>query len=254
MGIYNNNNRGHYPYSFEVEPWYNGKPLSRDNQVYLAPMFTDPTTADNFSFSTDAHYSTAGTYVDLNMVYPGITNWYTTLSGHGGPANELNHPGSTGSWESGGLPLFKRQDGSNMQVHASIWMVLYVGDAPHPGYGTAETYFAMVRTSPGAHNGGAFYIGDSNGTYPDSPREYVGGSRKIRVSGQNYGNGSYTDWVCIANQQPVSGGIADISCNTVRIINIGRNSGSWGNLRIAGFKVIYHVLPGPGLIYGNLDI
>lgn len=254
MAIYNSNDRGHYPYSFEVEPWYNGKPLSRDNSVYLAPMYSNVATADAFAFSTDAQYSTAGTYVDLSMVYPGITSWYTTLSGHGGPSNELNHPGSTGNWQMGSTPFFKRQDGSTMSVKASIWMVLWIGDQPHPGYGTAETYFAMVRTSPGANNGSSFYIGDGTSNYPSQPREYVQGSRKIRVSGQNYGNGNYTDWVCIANQQAVTGGIADISCNTVRIINIGRNTGSNGNLRIAGFKVVYHVLPGPGTSYGNFDV
>ena len=255
MGIYNSSGgRGHYPYSFQVEPLYNGSPLSKDNIAYMAPRFSSVSTADSFSYSTDADYSPAGCYVDMSLAWPGITDWYTTLSGHGGPSNELNHPGSTGSWVSGARPFYTRQDGTSMGTRVSIWMCLYVGDNPHPGYGTAETYFTMVTNANGDYGGGAFYAYPGNVPTPSSPREWFSGSRKIRVSGQNYGNGAYRDWVCIANQANLSGYITNINATTLRVINLGRQTtNATANLRIAGMRVIYHVLPGPGTNYGSLD-
>lgn len=261
MGIYNSNSKGHYPYSFWVEPYYNGAPITSQNQVVINPRFTNVTTADNFSFSVDGDYSpTSGTaggpaYVDLTFPFAHMTAWYNTLSGHGGPSNQLNHPGSTGSWYGAARPFNIRQDGSDMTAKFSLWMMLHVGQNPHPGSGTAETYFAMLCNSNGNYSGGQFYNYDASQGYPSSPREYFDGSRKIRISGDNYGNGLYRGWACIANQQPVTQAISNINATTLRIINIGRQTTqATAELRIVGVRIIYHVLPGPAATYGNLDV
>lgn len=254
MGIYNSNNKGHYPYSFQVEPYFNGAPINLSNQVVLSPRFTNITTADNFAYSTDSDYAPAGCYADLSLQWPGMADWYTTLTGYGGPSNELNHPGSTGSFVTGARPFYIRQDGTSMGSRFSLWMCLFVGDNPHPGYGTAETYFSMLTNANGDYGGGAFYYHPGGTPQPTSPREWFNGSRKIRVSGQNYGSGSYRDWVCIANQQPTSGYIQNINATTLRVINLGRQtSTATGNLRIAGIRLVYHVLPGPVSNYGSID-
>jgi len=255
MGIYNSNSKGHYPYSFQVEPYYNGAPITSQNQVVLNPRFSNVTTADNFSFSADADYSPAGCYADLVFPFAHMTNWYSYLSGHGGPSNQLNHPGSTGSWIDAARPFYMRQDGTNMTAKFSLWMMLHVGQNPHPGVGVAETYFAMLVNANGAYSGGLYYTADASTTYPNSPREYFDGSRKIRISGDNYGGGLYRGWACIANQQPVTAAISNINATSLRIINIGRQTTqATAELRIAGVRIIYHVLPGPAAVYGNMDV
>jgi hypothetical protein len=256
MGIYNTNGKGHYPYSFQVEPYYNGAPITSQNQVVLSPRFSNVTTADNFSYSADADYSPAGCYADLTLPFAAMSGWYNEWSGHGGPSNQLNHPGSTGSWSDAARPFFQRWDGSNMTARFSLWMMFHVGHNPHPGSGVAETYFSMLCNSNGSWGGGAFYnfSGPSTGAY-DNPREYFDGSRKIRISGDNYGNGNYRGWACVANQQTASGYMNGINATTLRIINIGRQTSSaTADLRIAGVRVIYHVMPGAGTTYGNLDV
>jgi hypothetical protein len=255
MGIYNTNNKGHYPYSFQVEPYYNGAPITSQNQVVMAPRFSNVSTADNFSYSVDADYSPAGSYADLTLSFAQMTAWYATLSGHGGPSNELGHPGSTGSWDNAARPFYYRQDGTNYTPKFSLWMMLHVGQNPHPGTGVAETYFSMMTNANGDYGGGAFYAYPSNVATPTSPREWFSGSRKIRVSGDNYGNGAYRGWTCIANQQPVSGYISNINPTTLRVINLGRQTtAATAELRIAGMRIIYHVLPGPATNYGNMDV
>jgi hypothetical protein len=254
MGIYNTNNKGHYPYSFQVEPYYNGAPITSQNQVVLNPRFSNVTTADNFSYSTDADYSPAGCYADLTLSFAGMTAWYATLSGHGGPSNELNHPGSTGNWVGATRPFYLRPDGTTMGNRFSLWMMLHVGQSPHPGTGVAETYFSMMTNANGDYGGGAYYYYPGNVPTPTSPREWFGGSRKIRVSGDNYGNGAYRGWTCIASQQPASGYIENINATSLRIINLGRQTTqNTAELRIAGIRVIYHVLPGYNTDYGNLN-
>ena len=257
MAIINSYGKGSYPYTFQVEPYWNGAPISYSNQVALSPRFTNMATADAFSYSVDADYAPAGCYADLTLVWPGITDWYTTLSGYGGPNNELNHPGSLSSRVNGARSFYMRPDGTNMGSSGrfSIWMCLFIGDNPHPGVGTAETYFSLLTNANGDYSGGAFYAHPGGTPTPTSPREYFSGSRKIRVSGQNYGNGGYRDWVCIANQQPANGYIANINATTLRVINIGRQTTTaTANLRIAGFRIIYHVLPGADGYFGNLDM
>lgn len=255
MGIYNTNGKGHYPYSFQVEPYYNGAPITSQNQVVLSPRFSNVSTADNFSYSADADYSPAGCYADLSFPFAHMTNWYSTWSGHGGPDNQLNHPGSTGSWASAGGPFNERWDSSNMTARFSLWMMFHVGQNPHPGNGTAETYFSMLVNSNGNYSGGQFYNYDASQGYPNNPREYFAGSRKIRISGDNYGSGLYRGWACVANQQTASAAMNNINATTLRIINIGRQTTSaTADLRIAGVRIIYHVMPGAGSQYGNLDV
>jgi hypothetical protein len=260
MGIYNNNSRGHYPYSFQVEPYYNGAPITSQNQVVINPRFQNVTTADNFAYSVDGDYApTAATggnaYADLTLSFAQMTAWYAALSGHGGPNNELGHPGSTGNWVNAARPFYQRQDGSSLSGKFSMWMMLHVGQSPHPGTGVAETYFSMVTNANGDYGGGAFYAYPGNVPTPSSPREWFNGSRKIRVSGDNYGNGAYRGWTCIANQQTISSYISNINPTTLRIINLGRQTtDNTAQLRIAGFRIIYHILPGPGGDYGNFDV
>lgn len=254
MAIYNSNDRGHYPYSFQVEPYRNGAIITSQNQVVLNPRFSNISTADNFSYSTDADYSPSGCFADLTLPFAGMTAWYSRLSGHGGPSNELNHPGSTGNWVEAALPFRQRQDGTNMTAKFSLWMMLHVGQSPHPGIGNAETYFSLLTNAPGDHGGGAFYAHPGAVPTPSQPREWFNGSRKIRVAGDNYGNGLYRGWTCIANQQTVSAQLSNINPTTLRVINIGRQTTqATAELRIVGIRVVYHVLPGPGAFYGNLN-
>lgn len=259
MGIYNTNSKGHYPYSFQVEPYYNGAPITSQNQVVINPRFNNVTTADNFAYSTDSDYSPTSVhggnaYADLTLSFAGMTAWYSALSGHGGPNNELNHPGSTGNWVGSARPFYLRPDGTSMGNRFSLWMMLHVGQSPHPGTGNAETYFSMVTNANGDYGGGAFYAYPGNVPTPSSPREWFGGSRKIRVSGDNYGNGAYRGWTCIASQQPASGYIENINATNLRIINLGRQTTlNTAELRIAGIRLIYHVLPGYSSDYGSLN-
>lgn len=256
MGIYNSNSKGHYPYSFQVEPYYNGAPITSQNQVVLNPRFSSVSTADNFSYSVDGDYAPGGgCYADLTLSFAGMTAWYATLSGHGGPSNDLNHPGSTGSWVNAARPFVTRQDGTDMTARFSLWMMLHVGQSPHPGTGNAETYFSMMTNANGDYGGGSYYYHPGGTPQPSSPREWFNGSRKIRVSGDNYGNGAYRGWTCIANQQAASGYMNNINATSLRVINLGRQTTqNTAELRIAGIRLVYHVLPGPITSYGSLDV
>lgn len=259
MGIYNSNSRGHYPYSFQVEPYFNGAPITSQNQVVINPRFNNMSTADNFSYSVDGDYaptsySGGNAYADLTLSFAHMTSWYSYLSGHGGPGNDMNHPGSTGSWADAAKPFYQRQDGTNMGAKFSLWMMLHVGQSPHPGVGNAETYFSMMTNANGDYGGGSYYYHPGGTPQPTSPREWFNGSRKIRVAGDNYGNGAYRGWTCIANQQPATQYISNINATNLRIINLGRQTTqNTAELRIAGIRIIYHVLPGPAANYGSLD-
>jgi hypothetical protein len=253
MGIFNSSGKGYYPYNFQVEPYYNGAPITSQNQVVLAPRFSSVATADAFSYSVDADYAPAGSYADLIFPHAQMTAWYSTLSGHGGPNNELNHPGSTGNWVQAATPFSIKGDGSSITPRFSLWMMFHVGQNPHPGTGVAETYFSMFTNANGDYGSSAFYAYPGNVATPTSPREWFSGSRKIRISGDNYGNGNYRGWTCIASQQPVSGYIANLNPTTLRVINIGRQTSSaTAELRIVGMRIIYHVLPGTS--FGSMDL
>lgn len=249
MAIYDRNGKTNELYSFTVEPYYNGGPLRRNNQVVISPRFTDPTTADNWYWSNSGDYS--ANYVDLTLEWPGMTDWYTTLSGHGGTSNQLGHPGSLSERVQGARGFRIRQDGSNV-AKFSLWMSIGVGTQPHPGYGTAETYMAFATNAPGDHQGGSFWEAPGNVAAYNTPRAWFTGAEKIRVSGQKYGFADYRDWVCIANQQTTSRKIHDINPTILRVFNIGRTGDS--ALTIYGFKVIYHIYPGPNSDFGNLEL
>jgi signal transduction histidine kinase len=123
-----------------------------------------------------------------------------------------------------------------------------------PFQGVLGMLFSMMTNANGDYGGGAFYAHPGNVATPSSPREWFSGSRKIRVAGDNYGNGAYRGWTCIANQQPTSGYIENINATTLRIINLGRRTTqATAELRIAGIRVIYHVLPGHSTNYGSFD-
>lgn len=249
MAIYDRNGKSLEPYSFFVEPYYNGSPIRLNNQVAISPRYTNSTTADNWYWSNSSDYET--NYVDLTLEWPQMTDWYTTVSGHGGTTNQLGHPGSLSERFTGARPFYRRQDQRNV-YRFSLWMAIAVGSNPHPGYGTAETYIAFATNAPGDHQGGSFWNAPGNVANYSNPRRWFNGAEKIRVSGQNYGNGSYRDWVCIANQASASEKIVDINPTTLRVFNIGRTSDS--ALRIYGMRVVYHIYPGPNSDYGNLEM
>ena len=251
MAIFDRFGKGHYPYTFTIEPEYNGKPLSQNNQIAMSPRYTNSATADSWYWSNSGDYSPAGCYVDLSIVHVGMSNWYTTLSGHGGSSNQLNHPGDINNRVQGAF-AFNNVQGQTVGHRMSIWMSIAVGSSPHPGYGTAETYFAVLTDALGDYAGGAFYNAPGGTAQYNNPRVWCPGTEKIRVSGQNYGNGTYRDWVCIANQQTVSGKAIDINPTTMRIVNIGRTADS--SLRIYGFKIIFHIMPPGDGEFGNLSL
>jgi len=251
MAIYDRHGKSLEPYSFSVEPYYNGSPLRKGNVLVLSPRFTNTTTADNWFWNSSGDYDPAGCYADLSLEYTAMSDWYTTLSGHGGTSNQLNHPGSTGNFVTGARPFYKRQDDSNV-YRFSLWMSIGVGGSPHPGFGASETYMAFACNANGDHQGGSFWNAPGNVADYTNPRRWFDGSEKIRVSGQRYGTTNYRDWVCIANQQPASYKMRDINATTLRVFNIGRNANS--DLTIYGLKVVYHIYPGPSSNYGNLEM
>jgi hypothetical protein len=252
MALYDRNGKGHYPYSFWVEPYFNGAPIRYNNQCVISPRYTNSTTADNFSYSVDGDYAPSSAYADLSIEWPGMTAWYHRLSGHGGPTNLLGHPGSLGSRSAGAPGFYNNQDGSSIGT-ISIWMSILVGSSPHPGdAANQETYFSMLCNANGDYGGGSFYSHPGGTPAPSSPREYIEGSRKIRLASDNYGNGAYRGWVCIANQARPTGYSGNINATTMRIINIGRSADS--AMRIIGFRIVYHVLPPENNTYGNQSL
>ena len=254
MAIYSkfgSRDTGHYPYTFSVMPEYNGRqPLSKDNVLYLYPVSTNKTTCDNFSFSATSEYSPDAhdgnaAYGDLEYSWTGNSNWYTHLFGRSSATgNPLNHPGSppTTAGSDSGLsavkgngPMFSKRRGT------SLWMSFSVGTAPHPGTTTAMTYMSLLVNSPGAYQGGAFYNANASGAVPTSPRCFIGGSDKILVAGQSYGDINYRDWACIANYDDSTLGM---NKTKIRIINHGRNGdNSKARLAIYGFTIVHHCYP-----------
>ena len=253
MAIYSrfgSRDTGHYPYTFSVMPEYNNRPLSKDNIMYLYPVSTNKTDCDNFSFSSTSHYSPTAhdgnaAYADLEYSWTGNNQWYTGLFGRSSVSgNPLNHPGSppttagsdTGlSFQYANKPMYAKRRGT------SVWMSFSVGTAPHPGTTTAMTYMSLLVNSPGAHQGSAFYNANAGGSIPTSPRTFIGGSDKILVSGQSYGDTLYRDWCCIANYSDSTTGM---NKTKLRIINHGRNGGNnVSRLAIYGFVIVHHIYP-----------
>ena len=253
MAIYTqigSRNTGHYPYTFSVMPEYNNRPLSKDNIMFLYPVSTNKTDCDNFSFTTTAQYSPTAhdgnaAYGDLEYSWTGNSNWYTSLFGRSSASgNPLNHPGSppttagsdTGlSFQYGNKPMYAKRRGT------SVWMSFSVGTAPHPGTTTAMTYMSLLVNSPGAHQGSAFYNANAGGSIPTSPRTFIGGSDKILVSGQSYGNTLYRDWACIADYNDTNTGM---NKTKIRIINHGRNGDNTkSRLLLYGMVFVHHLYP-----------
>ena len=70
---------------------------------------------------------------------------------------------------------------------------------------------------------------------------FIGGSDKILVSGQSYGDINYRDWCCIANQDDSTTGM---NKTKIRIINHGRNGDNTkSRLAIYGFVLVHHIYP-----------
>lgn len=255
MAILDRRGRGHYPYVMQTEPYYNGAPLSKANVLQIYPRFTSSTDADNFTFNSSDDYSptseidgTTAAYADLSLEWIANTQWYTNLAGGGGTSNQLNHPGSGGmgaspSWAGAATPFYASDNGTRYGI--SVWMSIGVGTRPHPGTGSSDTYFALLRNSNGSHQGGSFWDAPSNVANFSSPRTWMSGTEKVRVTGQRYGTTNYRDWMCLAQYEPQNPG--GINATTMRIINIGRN-GALDNslLTIYGFKVMLHILPSSG--------
>lgn len=245
MGIRNPYDKGYHPYTMEVEPWYNGGPCRRSNYPSIGPRYTSGTTAENFTFGNAGDYSPSGNYVDLDLQWPSNAPWYSRIHGQGGTTNQLNHTGDNNHGDSAHTPLVQRKG-------VSVWMDLRVGNNPHPGHGTAKTYIAILRNSNGSHQGGAFWEAPSNVATYTSPRSMFSGFERVGVSADNYGNGNYRGWTCLAQYQNAE---IPMQTTTLRVINIGGPNNSVGlDLKIQGFKLIYHISPSWADRYGGLNL
>ena len=244
MGLMTGVGKGYYPYVMQIEPNYNGSPLSITNSVTLEPYLTDGSSANSHYFSNSGDYSPANSFADLDMTQIGNSEWYTRLHGVSGDgANTLNHPTN----EMGQRPF--RPSGNNSGYAVSIWISTSVGTAPHPSPADhAMTYFAILRNSPGSHQGGSFWGATINGAEYANPRQLIGGTGKMKISGQHYGT-SYRDWCCIANYQNTN-----IPMNTtgLRIINHGLHASARSRMIVSGFKILLHCAPEQGS-YGQYD-
>lgn len=245
MGIRNPYDRGYHPYTMEIEPWYNGGPCRRSNYPNISPRYTSGTTAENFVFNDSGDYSPGGNYVDLDLQWPGNSPWYARIFGQGGSSNQLNHTGDNSNGDDAATPFSQRYG-------VSVWMDLRVGNGPHPGYGTTKTYIAILRNSNGSHQGGAFWNAPGNVATYTSPRTMFGGFERIAVSGDNYGTGNYRGWTCVCQYQNTN---MPMNATTLRVINLGGPNNSAGlDLKIQGFKLIYHISPTWADRYGGMNL
>ena len=245
MGIRNTYDRGYHPYTMEIEPWFNGGPCRRSNYPNISPRYTSGTTAENFTFGDSGDYSPSGNYVDLDLQWPGNSPWYARNFGQGGISNQLNHTGDNVNGDDAATPFSQRYG-------VSVWMDLRVGNGPHPGYGTAKTYIAILRNANGAHHGGSFWNGNASGPFYNSPRSMIDGFERVAVSGDNYGTGNYRGWCCLAQFQNAT---MPMNATTLRLINLGGPNNSSGlDLKVQGFKMIYHISPTWADRYGGFNL
>lgn len=243
MGLLTGTGKGYYPYVIEIEPTYNGSPLSRTNSVTLEPYLTDGSSANNHYFSVSGDYSPANGYADLDMAHIGNAQWYTRVHAYGGASNTLNHPTN----EMAQRPF--RPQGNNSGQAVSIWISTSVGTAPHPNPSDyAMTYFAILRNGPGGYSGGSFWNATSSGNTYGSPRQLISGCDKIKISGQHYGT-SYRDWCCVANYQNTS---IPMNITSLRLINHGLHAQSRSRMIVSGFKILLHCAP-DGSGWGQYD-
>lgn len=244
MGLMTGVGKGYYPYVMQIEPTLNGSPLSRTNSVTLEPYLTDGSSANSHYFSSSGHYNPANSYADLDMAHIGNGQWYSRVHGYSGNGvNTLNHPNN----EMGQRPF--RPSGNTSGQAVSIWISTSVGTAPHPSPADhAMTYFAILRNSPGSHQGGSYWNASSSGASYGSPRELIGGCGKMKISGQHYGT-SYRDWCCIANYQNVA---MPMNITGLRLLNHGLHGSSRSRMIVSGLKIFLHCAPEQGS-YGQYD-
>ena len=262
MAIYGKTGQGHYTYQWDIEPHWNGAPLSYSNYLYLEPYYTDGTTGNTFQFATSADYAPGtsgqgGNYADLTLAHTGNAIWYSSLHGRGGGTgggleanNVLNHPGALAS-------PFQMH---NRRYATTVLMDLGLGNAPHPGLGYAITNFSMLVNGSGEHQGGSYNYGTTNSggvgnDYPGAgpnpaynwPRLLIPGSDRITVSGDSYGiPRSYRDWTVIAQFQNAA---FKNNCTVCRIINLGLHTSARSRLTIYGFKIIFTAMPNENTSY-----
>lgn len=245
MGIRNPYDKGYHPYVMEIEPWYSGGPCRRSNYPSINARYTSGTSAQNFVFNDSGDYSPSGCYVDLDLQWPGNAAWYGRNFGQGGISNQLNHSGDNADGDSAHTPLQHRRG-------VSVWMDLRVGNNPHPGYSVTKTYIAILRNANGAHQGGSFWNANAGGAIYTSPRSMFDGCERIAVNGDNYGTGLYRGWSCIAQYQNAE---VPMNATTLRVINLGGPNNSVGlQVKIQGFKLIYHISPSWADRYGGFNL
>lgn len=248
MAIYNRAQKGLYPYSWEVEPYYNGATLSSSNYFYLEPRYTDGSSGNSMTFSTSTDYApgsygNGGNYIDLDWLHCGNQIWYSRIHQAGGSGNELKHVSGYSNSSFG------------FRYTMTILMLLGVGTGPHPGLDYATTNFAILRNSNGS-NGSGNFMNYANGSTPvyTSPRTLIPGCDRIRVSGDSYGMPRlYRDWTVICQQQNAT---LPNNISKIRIINHGLHAASRSRLHCLGFKMIFQAIPFPtdSNAFGGLNI
>jgi len=240
MAVYNYRG-GATPYVMQTCPYYNGSEISKDNPApTLSPRYTDQSTARTAYFDSSDDYSPPGSYVDFSLPHSGNQHFYSYVGGvpySEAPGNQ-SHRIRENEYAVANAPMSDSGSGGSRHC-VSIWMQAQIGTAPHPGVGTARTYFSVLCDAQGSHQGGSFWNAPGNVISYTSPRVFLGMS-KMHVTGQRYGLANYRDWMCLSQYYPSS---QPMNATTIRVINWGYGSSTKSDFQIIGFKLIHHIYP-----------
>lgn len=195
--------------------------------VTIYPRY-NTSTADSFVFDSADDYAPAaatggGTnaYYDFAFpMYTGLSPWYNDVYD--------NYAG-------------RRNGGSNAisdVQRVSLWVNMDVGTSPHPSpYDDSSTRLAILMNAVGANH---WYQTTASPTPNYSePRCFcnnVTAFQNFRVTGQNYSNGAYNSWRCLAHFQ----NLGSSSTTTLRIINIGGKEDNKSLIVIRAMVLLMH--------------
>ena len=194
--------------------------------VTIYPRYNN-STANTKTFSASGDYAPAAAvgggnlaYHDFNLTnYCHTTNWYNYV-----------HDNDAG-----------RRNGTETAIsdinRASIYAQIQVGDYPHPGVGASKTRLAMLYNQAGAYHA-LITTGSATPNYAE-PRVLGGNTaafENFQVSGQNYSQGSYGAWYCLANYIPNIVG----STHYIRIINLGGDVDARSKVIFNGLIIVLH--------------
>jgi len=193
--------------------------------ITIKPRYND-STANNFTFSAAGDYEpTAATGGDAwydfpFSCYPGHSQWYSEVYDN----------------------LAGRRSGSGSSFadlqRNSLWINLSVGDDPHPSPSDySSTRLAILEDNPGNYH--QFQTTSNPTPNYSEPRCFMGNVaafQNFRVSGQEYSDGAYHSWRCLAHWQVYAPG----SVTRIRIINLGGLADSRSTIRIRGLVLLQH--------------